>query len=320
MEPSQVANSWDAYWQGTGETGAYSSGGVNHPAIEAFWTGLFSNLQNEQSAPALLDIASGNGAVIECALDAFAGHPIDISCVDVSPAAIANINSRFPSVKGLVSDACSISLEDAGFDLVTSQFGVEYAGREAIPEAARLLRAGGHLALLMHSESGAIHQECSDNLNAITRFRDSDFIVNASKMFKAGFEAVRGADRTPYDEAASQLAPAVAEAEAIMREFGEGVADDTVARLYSDVGRIHGEIQHYEPDEVLGWLERMEAEMNTYVGRMSSMVEAALDEAGFEAICEELAALGCEINRAGPLLAAGNDIPLAWVIVAQKTA
>ena len=33
---SQVEQSWDNYWQGSGDAGAYSSGGVNHPAILAF--------------------------------------------------------------------------------------------------------------------------------------------------------------------------------------------------------------------------------------------------------------------------------------------
>ena len=47
------------------------------------------------------------------------------------------------------------------------------------------------------------------------------------------------------------LAAAVPALEAIMKQYGEHVAGDTVARLYNDVGRIHGDIQRYEPAEVL---------------------------------------------------------------------
>jgi ubiquinone/menaquinone biosynthesis C-methylase UbiE len=318
MEASQVANSWDAYWQGTGEIGAFSSGGVNHPAILAFWNDFFKNVKPGYTNPSLLDIASGNGAVIERAMDVYGDSPLEISCVDVSEAAITNIRSRFESVTGIVSDARTIPLPDGTFDLVTSQFGVEYAGPEAIIEAVRLLAGNGQLGLLMHSKSGSIHQECSANLEATVRFRDSGFIPGATAMFRTGFEAVKGADRQPYDEAASQLAPAVQEAEAIMKQYGENVADDTVARLYSDVARIHGEIQHYDPEEVLSWLDRMQSELDTYIGRMSSMVGAAMDESQFESICSSITEQNCSVDQAGPLLIPGNDTPLAWVLLARK--
>ena len=319
IEPSQTASSWDAYWQGTGETGAYSNGGANHPALLTLWNEFFTLARTQFSNPVMLDIASGNGAVIERALNIFDGNDIEIHCVDISQAAITNIQSRFGSVTGLEADAGSIPLPDAKFDIVTSQFGVEYAGREAFHEAARLLAAGGQLGLLAHSQAGSIHRECSINLEAITRLRNSGFLAGARDMFRAGFEAVRGADRKPYDEAAKRLAPAVAEAEAIMQEMGSRVADDTVVRLYNDVARIHKEIQHYDPDEVLNWLERMDAELATYSGRMSSMTQAAMDEATFESICGEL--IGQHrlvIDQAGPLLGPDNEIPLAWVLVAHK--
>lgn len=317
-ETSPVASNWDDYWRGTGVAGAYSSGGVNHPAILAFWDAFFSQARSEYSTPSILDIATGNGAVIERALAVFEDNPPEISCVDISEAAIANIRRRFDAVHGVVSDACSVPLESASFEIVTSQFGVEYAGEEAIFEAIRLLADGGRLALLMHSKSGSIHRECSDNLEAVSRFQASGFISGAHSMFQAGFEAVRGADRIPYDDAAKQLAPAVSEAEAIMKQFGEGVADDTIARLYGDVARIHAEIQHYDPQEVLSWLEKMEPELEAYAGRMNSMVNAAIDESGFETTCSKITDLGCHIEQAGPLLVPGNEIPLGWVIVAHK--
>ena len=318
MEASKAANSWNAYWQGTGAIGAFSSGGANHPAILAFWNDFFNSIKQTYANPSLLDIASGNGAVIERALEVFEGTPIQISCADVSEAAISNIQSRFESVEGLVTDARSISLPDGAFQLVTSQFGVEYAGPEAITEATRLLADGGQLALLMHSESGSIHQECSANLDASTRFRDSDFIPAAYALFKTGFEAVRGADRQPYDEAGKRLAPAIQEAEEIMKQFGQGVADDTIAKLYGDVARIHGEIQQYDPEEVLSWLNKMETELDTYIGRMSSMVQAALNEDEFDRLCADLTGQDCRVSQAGPLLVLGNDIPLAWALLAHK--
>lgn len=317
-DSSQVAESWDTYWHGTGDVGAYSSGGVSHPAILAFWDDFFHTIVKDYDSPKIIDIASGNGAVVERALAVFQNGQADFTCLDVSDAAITNIRNRFPHVRGIVADAGSIPLDSGGFDVATSQFGVEYAGLEAIDEAARLVVTGGRLALLLHSQASSIHQECMASLDAISRLQKSKFIPHSIQMFSAGFAACRGADRAPYEAAATQLAPAIQALEAIMKQYGEHVASDTIARLYSDVGRIHSEIQQYEPSEVLGWLDRMDGELETYTGRMSSMCNAAIDSEAFDRICAGLRGQGYTTKRAEPLMAPDHDLPLAWVLVATK--
>ena len=317
-ESSQVANSWDTYWHGTGDIGAYSIGGVNHPAILTFWDEFFQGVEQGYTKPKVIDIASGNGAVVERALATFGDEQPDFTCLDVSDAAITNIRERFPQVKGLVTDARSIPLDSGSFDVATSQFGVEYAGLEAINEVARLLAPGGRLALLIHSEAGSIHRECVESLDAVVQLKESRFIPYAIEMFRAGFEAVRGANRAPYEAAGKQLAPAIGALEAIMKQYGQHVAGDTIARLYSDVGQIHQEIQHYEPAEVLDWLSRMDGELDAYAGRMSSMSDSAVDSEAFEKICDELRNRDYTIERAEPLIASDQDLPLAWVLIATK--
>lgn len=317
-DSSPVAQSWDTYWQGTGEVGAYSSGGVNHPVILAFWDEFFQTVKQDYVAPVLIDVASGNGAVIACALAAFGDQPVDITCLDVSDAAITNIRNRFPRVRGIVADARTIPLDSGGFDIVTSQFGVEYAGLEAVDEAARLVAAGGQLVLLLHTQAGSIHQECAANLDAILRLQESRFIPYSMQMLDAGFKACRGADRAPYEDAATQLAPALQALESIVMQYGEQVAGDTIARLYSDVDRIHRNIQSHEPVEVLDWLKRMDGEIDAYAGRMSSMCESAINHETFDQICAGFRGRGYTTTRAEPLVAPDQDLPLAWVLIATN--
>ena len=200
----------------------------------------------------------------------------------------------------------------------TSQFGVEYAGLEAIDEAARLITPGGQLALLLHNEEGSIHQECTASLDAILRLQESKFIPYSMQMLSAGFEACRGADRAPYENAATQLAPAVQALEAIMTQYGEHVAGDTIVRLHGDVDRIHRNIQRYEPAEVLDWLKRMDEELDAYAGRMSSMCDCAIDRETFDRICAGLRDRDYTIKRAEPLVTPDQGLPLAWALVAAK--
>lgn len=315
---SQVADSWDTYWHGTGNIGAFSSGGVNHPLILKFWDELLANIEHHDKAEKLLDIASGNGAVVERALASFSENAVEITCIDVSEAAIDNIRDRFPQVKGIVTDAREIPLESGGYDIVTSQFGVEYAGIRAINEAARMVASGGQLALMLHNQQSSIHQECVESLAAIAQLQSCAFIPAAIEMFDAGFKAVRGADREPYETAAKKLAPAISALEDIMRQYGQQVAGETISRLYNDVDQIHQRIQHYEPTEILGWLGRMDGELDAYAGRMSSMSESAIDGEAFERICDDLRNQGFTIERAEALTISGQDQPLAWVLMARQ--
>lgn len=316
---SSTSKSWDTYWAGTGAAGAFSSGGVSHPAVTAFWEGLFADIGVRNSGYSMLDIATGNGAVVERAFAGPAADAIDVTCVDLSDAAIDNVVARFPKITGIVADAREIPLDDARFDLVTSQFGVEYAGTAAIAEAARLVVEGGRMAMLLHTDTGSIYRECSDSRAAITALQEARFVPLARAFFEAGFNAVRGGDRTAYDDAGRKLSPAVQAAEQIIAKFGDNVAGGTVAKLYADVARIHERIQHFDPAEVLQWITAMEAELEAYIARMSSMMSAAIDSPTFDTICQQLQQRGFELQAAAALLPAGEDVPLAWTLVATRS-
>ena len=110
-ESARTARSWDAYWHGIGDAGTYGVGGAHHPAIRAFWTDFFREVRRQQPAPRIVDIASGDGAVIACALDVFATRPPELSCMDLSEAAVQNVCGRFPGVHGVIADARAIPLQ-----------------------------------------------------------------------------------------------------------------------------------------------------------------------------------------------------------------
>lgn len=318
-DPNSHSQSWDKYWHGTGAAGAYSAGGASHPGIQVFWSDFFRSLSGRFAPPRLVDIATGNGAVVENAMRLLEGDGPVVTCVDISESAIRNVEARFPGVTGLVADAKSIPLEDFEFDVVTSQFGIEYAGPDAVPEAARLVAPGGALGLLMHIENGSVHKECEDSLAAIAATRESNFVMLATDLFRNGFAAVRGADRAPYDAAGTSFAPAVAAVEKVMDDYGDDVAGGTIARLYDDVARIHSRMPNYDPDEVLGWLATMDSELASYGERMASMIAAAGDKASCEQVCAQLLASGLEIHMADEFLVGEEALPLAWALIATRT-
>ena len=317
---SQTTRAWDTYWKGAREAEAYSSGGVSHPLVASFWDDTLGESLGARDHTRVLDIATGSGAVVERLTQLSGDSQFDITCVDISGAAIGGVLSRFPEVGGVVADASSVPLDSSAYDLITSQFGIEYAGPSAFDEAARLLAPGGSLILLMHIAESVIYHECSAALDAVRRTQKSGFVALALHFFEAGFAAVRGADRAAYDRAALQLNPAIQELESILSDHGQQVAGDTVARLYADVQKIHSRLQYYEPDEVLGWLRTMETELSEYEERMASMCNAAIDDSAFQALCEKLRGLGLSITKSEALLPGDDPRPLAWVLQADRGA
>lgn len=311
---------WDTYWQGTGDRDSYSSDGHGHPAVAAFWNDVFQQAFAHASAPKIVDVASGSGAVIGILLQHTRDLQADISCVDISKAAVDSVCRSYPAVAGVVADAASMPLDSSAYDLVTSQFGIEYAGPAAIDEAARLVAPGGALAALLHVRPGLIFDECRAALDAVQRIRNCDFFGLALRFFDAGFAAVRGADRRPYDRAGSRLNPAIAELESILSEAGQQVAGGRIARLYADVERLHRRIQYHEPKQVIGWLQAMDYEFNEYRSRMASMCDAAVDQESFSGIERQLQKHGLAIVRGERLMPANTAQPLAWALHAVRKA
>lgn len=312
-EKPDIGASWDTYWAGASGADAYTGGGSTHPDVVGFWHALFESLPH--SGP-LLDVASGNGA-IAAAATATLGEALSITCVDISAAAIETLTQRLPQVTGVVADAASIPLPDAHFAMVTSQFGLEYAGLEAADELVRLLADGGTLALLLHFRDGLIYRQCDTNQQAIKELQQSRFVELCSVMFREGYAAGRGESNT-YREAAATLVPALRRVEQILAQYGLEVADNTVVRLYRDIRTVHQGAARYDEQEILGWLQRMQQELEAYRGRMQSMCDAALGENEFSALCHSLAEQGIELRRRDVLSDSGQALPLAWALVGTK--
>ncbi len=209
-------------------------------------------------------------------------------------------------------------MDPYSFDLVTSQFGVEYAGLEGILEAARLVGVGGDLVLVLHCRPGAIYGECSISLQVVDRLRQARFLPLAKAMFKAGFAAFHDAERRPYERAVRKFKPAFRSLEQMLLKHGEGVASGFLLRLRNDIGQIDRRLRHYDPREVLHWIERLNDELMSYRHRMKSTTDAAIKRKTLEQIGVRLTELGFSLIETVPLGAETGNTQLAWSLRARR--
>lgn len=324
MTDSKTANpgnppDWGTYWQGAGGRAAVTHAGVASQVLGAFWRNFFSAAKRNIPQAKILDLASGNGAVVEFARDVYEGKLEGFTCVDSSAQAIAALVDRFPGITGTVADAGDLPLESESFNVVTSQFGLEYASPTALVEAARVVAPGGLLALIMHYRDGGIYRECAASAETLQTLADSQFIDRARRLFEAGFAVCDGGEGGALKAASEEMAKAMREVEAMVARHGTEVAGGAVARFHADVTQIAARIQVQERDQVMPWLDAMEKELLAYQGRMRSMLDAALDAQDFRQVCADLQPRGLGPLTAQPLAVSGGDAPLAWLLVARKT-
>ena len=314
-------NEWDKYWSGVGNNGAFSDGGVNHPAINGFWLHYFqeqSQQTNVSDVFNVVDIASGNGALSELVSNVIPSNQLSLTSVDLSESAIAQLTQRFPFVKGIVADATDIPLGEGTADLVISQFGAEYAGEKAIEEACRIAKSDGTLLLMMHCENGSIYQESETNRTVLKRIADSKLVPTAKQFFHLRSVMKSAEEKAEFDLVAKAFNTAIGELENIMTENGKDAAAGFVFKLYNDLATIHEEFTRYNPEEVIAWLDTMQGEIAAYQRRMEAMLHAALSAKQFEEMKEIIENRGFGISVADKLYSPNDNRPLAWVLVATR--
>lgn len=156
-----TSDHWSRYWQ----TGHLTSLPDDFPAlydgeIETFWADLATDLP---AGARVLDVCAGNGPVA-LLLARHAGHAqiwaADAAAVDPAPAlarhaGLADLAERVTFLPETPAEA--LEGLDRRFDLVTSQYGVEYTDWTATARSiAAVLAPGGRLALVTHVPTSAM--------------------------------------------------------------------------------------------------------------------------------------------------------------------
>lgn len=273
---------WSRYWARE-TSGACLPGAppaVQNALIDA-WKGLLSRefavFRGQNRPIQLLDIASGGGAVLKILLESpLEVVGIGVDAADVGPAAAAL------GVRGGI-DAHALPFPDSAFDVVTSQFGLEYCGQSAWAEAVRVLAPGGRLMLICH------HRDSAAVLHNGRRLAAMQAMARAG-LFEAADTVAAGRAELPALVAAIAAARAAHAEQSVTMDLPAALGHWARARRRDAVAAI-----------------RVEAEAE--MARLAAMQAAALDTfavAQRRTWLQPLAATVDVIN--------GPDGPIGWLI------
>ncbi len=300
---SPSSNPWSLYWQGGNADSCIANTGAEDRAlVSSGWRALAEALP---AGAIVLDLATGNGAVPRDLLAA--NETLVITGVDLAEIAPDSLLASQPALarvtfKGGV-DICRLPFADASFDAITSQFGLEYAPLDkALSEAARVVRPGGRLQLLLHHAGSAIVAPAEALVAEMDRLFASGGLLDTLNKFVAGEADLDALERAGQ---AYMAAPEV-RTRHISGQIMQGIN-----QVILDMGQQPGRARLLADS----MQERLAAERS----RLQQLQLAALDEEAARSLEQRLIALGLtDVSRS--LLQAQGEPPdiVGWQLSATK--
>ena len=311
---------WSRYWAGGALHSCGGSFDGNYAGeIREFWREAFAPLG---AGTRVLDIATGNGPIPKLMLDLRPGVDVQCDAVDlasVAPAwpqllpAAERARLRFhPSVQ-----AERLPFADAGFDLVVSQYGLEYSELErSVPELLRVLSPAGRVRLLVH------HAEAVPVKLGFEELRHLDWLQSQDGLLAAATAMLAPMARAATPEGRAALRDD-ATAQSARRDFDHRQAERETRAAASPCPDVLHEVatwiaQVFQATHAGGEAQGRAAMAGIQRAlddsrlRLQELCDHALDEGAARALCLKLEENGKRRATAEPLLQQGRL--MAWAI------
>ncbi len=290
-------SAWTAYWQ-AGHRHSCFSNGMPLPVV-TIWEPLLIELHD--SPARILDAACGGGALAEFlvqkypnamvyAADAASWLP-DISGVDVRS------NTRLEQ----------LPFDDNSFDLVVSQFGLEYADADqAISEVARVLASHGVLLALMHHKDSAVVKAVVDERDSVAELLAKGGLLNVLYHL-ATAEQQRAPDLKAVETAAAQAF--------------EGETKQSLTSTRNWVLSYIAEMMEHRPQQPSGYLaanlQRLVLELRHAGDRLEAMAGAVLDQDAMGDFSRAMDQAGCDTRFS--VCHDSSGAVIGWLLIARKS-
>lgn len=158
QSPAARHEAWSRYWaRGAPHSCVGTYGDCYGGAIAGFWQEVFGDLP---AVAHVLDVATGNGVLPRMLLDQCRRPGVTCEAVDIAMVHLPWLATLGPADQGRVRlqsgvDAAALPFGDGCFDLVVSQYGIEYTDLDTtLPELLRVRAPGGGVAMVLHHAQG----------------------------------------------------------------------------------------------------------------------------------------------------------------------
>lgn len=320
-------DAWTQFWRaGALHSLAGSFQGNYSGAIRAFWEQTFAPLGANNR---VLDIGTGNGA-LPALLCELRGEVLPrVDAIDLAAPDPAWLASSPPTWRELVRFHCGTPAEDTPFadgcfDLVISQYGLEYSDlARSLPEVARITAPGGSLALVVHHAGSRLAEVARAEVRMIDWLRAPEgLMARAFALYPYMALAARGErERLVADPEAGRARARFNEAMRALEDLArrEPFADALFDARAQVAARIDAIMDH-RMDGAQAAAAHLAHEQALEGARLRSaeLYEHALDEADIDRLLARLEQTGFTGARATPLH--HEEYLVGWTVQATRAA
>ena len=305
---------WRDYWKSDRPASCVPENEATAKEIAEYWIGMFAELPDGSR---ILDIATGNGILLAHAATAAgqAGKTFELTGVDLaeidprkflskSPAGFEN--ARF--IGGTAAE--NLPFGEGEFDVVVSQYGLEYAELEkALAEVERVLAPGGKLVWLAHSEDSEVVQQNRGQGAQVEYLLAQRGPVDAMEKFTARIRK----GKSP-SHAGQRLQAVLVDAEAYCRQ-------NPPATIVTDVCTVIAETanrwQAYRPDDLFHMLTDSRRRLIRHRQRINDLIGAVMSPKRLQRVEQRLKGPAWSDTSIAPLRAGVGKSPIGLLITSQ---
>ncbi|MEE2001666.1 class I SAM-dependent methyltransferase [Alkalimonas sp. MEB108] len=274
--------SWDRYWA-KGGASALPLSDEEQDQLGQFWQAQLLH-NTPQTITSVVELAAGCGDLTTQLVRFFVTCQQEpaLYAVDSSSQALQQLQNRFTHIAPLQADLAEVPLADSSQQLVASQFGIEYGGEAGFAEAGRLVAVDGVILLLVHHSDSEIFRQTARNNRMIRSMQDEQFFAKASHWFRV----VQHDSATTENEMAAArnaLMQALQHAQRLLQQTG--LVSKQIRQFYQDCADMAARVHAYRLEELISWLEQMEAELLDSQKRGDAMQQVAMDYQQLDALC-----------------------------------
>lgn len=311
---------WSRYWAGGALHSCGGSFDGNYAGeIRDFWSEAFAPMV---AGMRMLDIATGNGPIPKLMLELRPG--LDIRCDAVDLASVApewpqalppGERARLQFHQGVLAE--SLPFVDASFDLVTSQYGLEYSDlSRSVPEVLRVLAPAGRVRLVVHHADAVPVRLAAEELRHIAWLQSSDGLLAAAQrmlapMARAATPEGRAALRDDAAALAARRGFDHSQAERQQR-IANSSCPDVLHEAANWIAQAFQAAQAGGEAQGQAALASIRSALDDSRLRLQELCDHALDAEAAQALCTQLEEGGKRSAHADPLLQQGRL--MAWAI------
>lgn len=296
---------WSSFWTGRGAGEAAVHSQSRGRSYEAFWREVGAQFVFSRPGCRHIDLACGSGVVSQAILSACPDgeRAATLYFADIAQEAVRMTGEGLGSATGAVAHGKALPFADGAFDVVTSQYGLEYAGLDALMEAVRVLAPGGTLIALIHIKDGPIARECTDNLTCLRHAIDAGVLEIVAQGLEGETKGVGDAlaQETRWQSGAVSCP-----------------ARDFVLRMLGDAGTLWTRRDAYHRDDARHWIGHQTRELADYAARMGSMIRASRTQGEILARLAQLEDGVLARLSLGGFTLDGEEAASAWHLALRK--